>query len=512
MKTKLAFGAVTGLAAGVGLSAYQYFGPLDYVGLKAGLGLFSVNLMVGIAGGILGGLIWGRGRLGRALVAMVVCAGITAAWGYWNMRRDFNVVVLVADAVRADHVSAYGYHRETTPNWDALAESEGGVLFETAVAQGTVTISGGPALLTGLYQSQTDYVTHDYVLPEKIDTLAEQMTRLGYATYGMVSNPHLSAERGFAQGFLVFEDTLSWDKSPGAGRIAYQFTDWYENEQPRQMFAFLFFIDTHMPYRGPLEDVLRLRPEYKPVDTYWKTETMLACQGPQREDIVARYDGALVSVDRACGKVLDELERASALERTLVVIISDHGEAFWEHGVSGHGKRPYEHQVRIPLIMRFPSPTRFPEIRPVAHVCEHPAGQTDIMPTILRFDGVTVPAAATGESLLPYVFGRRLAHRDKGLLTEHLRPEYGYQAWRKGQYKLLVTEWRPGNSSVELYDLEADPEERTNLAAKEPELVAALRKEMQGELARAQVYAFTAEQRELGEEAKKRLKALGYLD
>jgi len=280
VRLRFILGCLLGVVAGIGLSAHQYWGPLDYLGLRPALGLFAVNLVVGAAGGVLGGFIWGRRGIGRALLGVGVCAAVVVWWGHWNLRRDINVVMLVSDAVRADHVSAYGYHRETTPNWDALARGEGGMLFETAIAQGTATMVGGPALMTGLYQCQTGYTDYDYVLPESVETLAEGVSRLGHTTYGIVSNPHLCGEKQFSQGFSTYEDALGWTESPSAALIAWDFARWYERQAPDRLFAFLFFIDTHAVYKGLPKDVHRFRPEY--VDREWRPDERASEEGAER--------------------------------------------------------------------------------------------------------------------------------------------------------------------------------------------------------------------------------------
>ncbi len=510
MSRRWMLGVAVGLIAGMILSAYQYFGPLRYVGFVAAAGLFAANLSVGTAAGLAAAVVWKRGGLPRALAGLGICAVVVACWGHWNVRHDLDVVMLVSDAVRADHTSAYGYQRETTPSWKALAHGKGGVLFETAVAQGTVTSAGGPALLTGLYQWQTGYYEPDEVVPDQVETLAEDLHALGYETYAKIANPHLSAERGFAQGFSVFED-LPWSPLPGAEPIAADFVRWYETQKPRRLFALLFFVDTHVPYRASPEDVLRFRPEWKYVEPDWQWR--LQAFGPaEREDVTALFDAALFSTDRASGRVFEALRRAGALDRTLVVVTADHGQEFWDRGSVAHGKKPYEDQVRIPLIMHFPSPVRFPQIRPIASLSGQPAAQVDVMPTILQLLGGGPPRDGMGESLLPYVFGRRRANPKRGILSERRAPETHDFAWREGQYKLILTESRQGKSvGLELYDLAADPKERVNLAKRKPEIAASLLQDLEHELSRGPVYSHLAARKELSAESRKTLKALGYL-
>ena len=513
MVVLIALGCIAGAAAGLALSAYQYTGPLDYVALPAMVGLVVLNVLVGGVFGVVGALVWRRRGGLLFLAGFAVCATLVVAWGEWNVRDDVNVLVLVSDAVRADHVGAYGYERETTPVWDAVGSGDGGVVFETAVAQGTMTISGGPAVMTGLYQSQTGYIDNEYVLPPAVETLAERAWRLGCKnTAGFVPNPHLSGERGFSQGFSVYEDTLQWGQRRYATSLADAFSRWHESEASGRWFSLLFFIDTHMVYQGETNDVLGFRPAYHPVD--WSKRPFRHLPANEQEDMIALYDASLRSVGRACNTVLETLERAGDLDRTLVVITSDHGEQFWERGDTGHGWPPYEDQVRVPLIIRFPSPVRLPRIRPVAHVCEHPAAQVDIAPTIVDVLGGPPSDDLPGESLLPYAFGRMPPNPERGLLSVHLRPEYDCLGWRQGRYELLETRSRGTGMSdeVNLYDLaDARPEQR-NIAGREPDIVSSMRKQMHRELERGPFYAQQAGRQELSPEATEALKALGYLD
>jgi arylsulfatase A-like enzyme len=510
-----------GLAAGtlmaVLISLWQYIGPLDYVGVLRLIPLFLVNFTVGIVAGVVFPVLWGRAGRRGVVLTIASAVVVVALCGYANIRRDVKVVVYVSDAVRPDHLSVYGYHRDTTPTLERLADDPGAVAFSNAIAQSTYTWGGTPAILASSYPSMNGIQRFEARLSDDITTIAEVLTEAGYSTLGISANPHVSREKNFSQGFDLFEDSMGWRGAPEADRVDRLFFHWQIRPANRKRsFAFLFVTDAHGPYSADREEVQRYRPE---CDLPWyrfPREVIDTTDEELRQDVVAVYDASLRFVDQALGALIDALRGEGLFSSTLLVFTSDHGEAFWERGTYGHGGKPYEEVIRIPLIMHLPSPVYFPQLRPVSKRPEWQVGQIDIMPTIMHFVRAHQEAPAIrGDSLLPYLYGRLTPPIDRGLMSEIAPANRLIRSWRQANWKFIAT-WASPNGEgdpgkEELFDLSRDPRELNDVAAEHPGQLERLRKELRAEVDAAQPHSVTPTLTDLSPEARKRLKAMGYL-
>ncbi|WP_437992660.1 sulfatase-like hydrolase/transferase [Sorangium sp. So ce145] len=341
-----------------------------------------------------------------------------------------DVLLVTLDTVRADHTSAYGYGRDTSPRLAELAAR--GVLFERAYAVSSETQRAISPLVTGrrLNRAARDRREWPTLLPEN-DTLAERMKRAGYLTAAVSSFTWISQERGFDQGFDRFE-TVYGDAHPereATGHLAVEkaialLEGYAQRTQP--IFLWLHLFDAHERYLA------------HPGIRFGAGRT-------------AAYDGEIAYVDRQLGALLDAVARGPRAGRTAIIVHGSQGEGLGEHGPVGHGVELYEEAIRVPLVIALPgaAPGRYP----------HPVSTVDIAPTVLDVGGAEA-TAVEGASLAAIATGAERAPRG---------PVFARTARRAavidGQLKLLVIERkRKRQDRVLLFDLGSDPRETRDLS------------------------------------------------
>lgn len=454
-----------------------------------------------------------------------------------------NVVLVLIDTLRADHLGCYGYARPTSPRLDAFARE--GVLFERAFSQSSWTKPAVASLFTSHYPSthQTNLETEK--LPATETTLAQLLAQRGFATAAFTGNPWITRDYGFDRGFQRFHAvhderfasvTLfmpalkrlaqlatgqsAWPYNPVkrlvqgdpsttardllVNRAAFAWLD----EAPRQpFFLYLHYMSPHHPYDPPPPfDRFVADRARRPVTVYPRKSYFFFTDGeplsePDRLDMVARYDGDVAFADGAFGALLDELRRRELLERTLVVVLADHGEEFYDHRNWGHGQSLYNELVHVPLLMRLPG------VLPAGVRVGPPAMLVDVVPTVLELVGAPPHAGAAGQSLVAAA-GAAPARRPQAY-AELL---YRYGAARTvvdGGDKLI--EMRRGDDGRrELYDLARDFSERRDRAAQEPARADVLARDLDETRRRAELGRAATTPARVGAEQAERLQALGY--
>jgi arylsulfatase A-like enzyme len=384
----------------------------------------------------------------------------------------FNVIVLLEDTLRADHVSAYGHPRPTSPAKDRLAAQ--GVLFEHAFAQAPTTRPSCPSLMTALYPSATGVWTHEQMLDDRYLTLAEILRSQGFATASFVQNSNAGRSAGLHQGFdhLFERPTTEGHENVYAGPVA----DWLERHGHRNFFLYLHVIDPHGAYDPPKPwdswfraldgHGTRVRRNAKRFDPEY-------VKRPTLEGRRALYDGEIRHNDAWLEKLVARLEAAGSLDDTLWVFVSDHGEHFGEHERGGQpldGHRPpgYLQVLRVPLILVRPG------LLPAGRRIDAPVQLVDVVPTILELTGIeTRDLLLQGESLRPLIDGRRDAYwRRRIVISEE--PD----AWRGREDRQLSASafydrWHFLSSRTHpeplLFDYRSDPREQSPLAGRERE-------------------------------------------
>ncbi len=364
----------------------------------------------------------------------------------------YNVVLVTIDSLRADHVGALGYERPTTPALDELALDS--VVFEVAYSASAKTPTAIPAMLTGRYPSELwrDDAHFTTYSPRNV-FLAETLGAAGYRTAGFPSHWYFDPRYGLGQGFAVWQPYMTergrMEKQPTAETVVVAAVESLQNSPPdpeRPFFVWLHLLDPHKDYIEHL-DIPRFGGD--PID---------------------RYDHEIRYVDTWLAYLFDTLSRRADYHRTVVVVTSDHGEAFGEHGYRYHGFGLHEHQLRVPLIVRVPGlePRRVLD----------PVGLIDLAPTLLDLAGVRPeePERARmglrGRTLLPLLGG--FERPAQPIFAEMPRGPHNAEqfALRVGRLKLMYS---ATGDRWQLFDLVDDPLEKTDLAPGEPERLAEMR-------------------------------------
>ena len=367
-----------------------------------------------------------------------------------------NLVLVSVDTLRADHVGAYGCELPTTPVLDRLARE--GVLFEQAVSAYPSTPASHMTMMTGVYPAVHGVVGPLDALPNGIPTLAELLAAHGYQTAAVTEDAMLVAAAGFQRGIRYYREnkgTSIWDAS---GQVDVTFAAglrWLEQHRREKFFLFLHTYQVHEPYSPP--------PAFNLFTTYQEngTEHPITQQTPLAIRARHAYAGEVRYVDSEIGRLLEGIAALGEADRTLVVITSDHGEEFYEHGWKAHDESLYDEVLRVPLIMWGPG------LVPAGVRVPLQVSLVDLAPTLLDLLGLPVPSTMQGISLVPLLenptaptFANHVAFSE---LDKKKQP-YLLGA-RAGGLKWIFPEV-PGRQP-EVYDLRTDPGEHRNIATAE---------------------------------------------
>ncbi|MBW2149154.1 MAG: sulfatase [Deltaproteobacteria bacterium] len=376
-----------------------------------------------------------------------------------------NVILLVIDALRSDHLGCYGYQRPTSPAIDALAA--GGVRFETAFCQSTWTASSIASLFTSSYPSQHGRLAEYPVtpIPNGLTTLAEHLRKAGYHTAAFATNPHLNSDTGFHRGFD--EHTLLNDWQNPTDKMI----QWIRQHENGPFFVYGHYMEPHSLYT-PHEEydflpgyqgrILNDPVTFCDLKIYepWEPFQLKVNVTPgELEKMIALYDGEIRYVDETVSRLISEIRSREELARkTLVIVTADHGEEFADHGWYFHGYTLFRELIDVPLIFSFPG------FMPEGKTISTRVQLIDVMPTILDIAGIEAPRDLAGKSLLRLIRGDKKAKR----MFEN-RPSFSETAFRspykatmiKGRYKVI---WEEGTGRIHLFDLEQDPGGERDLA------------------------------------------------
>jgi arylsulfatase A-like enzyme/uncharacterized membrane protein HdeD (DUF308 family) len=468
-----------------------------------------------------------------------------------------NVLVLLIDTLRADHLGCYGYDRPTSSFMDELAGE--GVVFENAYAQGSRTREATASIVTSYFASTHGSTDYKSILPSSSPTLMQLAKAAGHRTAVVSSNALVSPTFGFGRGvdyFYCHQPTihsrtlllqgarrvfgripmLKWiytglnsmdrilpmrgerypfeSNDPHAMHSA--FLSWLDEEPEREFFAYLHYMDPHAPYDPPAPYDTMYDADYcgeAMVRPPVFAETMLPFDegNPLAEDaycnLVAHYDGAITYLDDALRDLFAELERRGLMENTLVVLVADHGEEFYDHRGWGHGQSVYNELIHIPLIMRLPG------VLPAGARYESTIRQVDLLPTILGAIGVEQTLEAfdfDGVNLWTLVAGGHDDWPEPPVIAEVFHgPQYS-RAFKSGDHTLIHAKGVT-TEIVMLFDLSADPEQTRDIAESRPDLAASMFAQLQSLTDRARSRRFETDTMPLDEGTREKLRALGYL-
>ena len=413
-------------------------------------------------------------------------------------RDDVNLLFILIDTLRADRLGAYGYSRDTSPVIDGLADT--GVRFAEQLAQSSWTKCSMASLWTGLYPVRTDVTrSHQGISPDALMP-AEILRDAGYRTFALWRNGWIAPKFGFHQGFEVYHTPKPQRLSPSVRRekptLGVAGTDqdtirsaveFLRTHGDQRWFLYLHLMDLHQYVYD--EDTALFGTSYSSI-----------------------YDNSIRWEDRIVGGLINEIDHRGLRDKTLIVLASDHGEAFGEHGREGHARDVYGEVTATPLILSFP----FRLSEPV--VVETPTENVDLWPTLLDLlqlpplvdpDGRSrmpeLLSAARGSEPLPQS-GPRFAHIDQNW-ARFEKPALPIVSVSDGSFRLLI-----GGSAGRgrLFDRSSDPREQTDLSEEQPETLARMQQLARSYLDKPTAPWGPAPEVGIGEAELQQLRALGY--
>jgi arylsulfatase A-like enzyme len=423
-------------------------------------------------------------------------------------RERRNIVVYLIDALRSDHLSCYGYHRNTSPNIDDFAEN--GIICMNAYAHAARTVESIPTIMTSTYTSTHKIIDYTSQLSNDFVTMAEAMREAGYATASFITNPNAGEMTNVDQGFEFLIDKAP-DQMFRSGLWTLpeeEVSSWLEAHRNRPFFIYVHTCEPHAPFEPPAPWNRHSDPEYAGSVTGFREGKYSYLEAVDPADVahvIALYDGEVSLADHKFGEFLNILESKQLLEETMVFLIADHGEELMDHGDWNHSKTLYEEVLRVPMIVG--GDDRLPSAQ-----LEIPrTGLVDVMPTVLAWAGAPLPEDAEGSNIMDLIDQNDDANTRR-IFAENYNPVYEAIALLRGTDKLIHNLSSRGEAELELYDLAADPAEKNNLS-EESDLTGTLLEELLAlkEEKESKSKGEVAE-KELDVGSREKLRALGYID
>ncbi len=392
-----------------------------------------------------------------------------------------NVLLLTLDTTRADHIGAYGYSRAKTPNIDALALK--GVRFVNAYCPTPLTLPSHCTILTGttpLYHKVRN--NGSYSLGKEAVTLAERLKEAGYATSAFVGSFNVDSRFGLGQGFDYYDDNFSREEMLKTFRserkakgVADSFLRWFDENSAKKFFSWVHFYDPHMPYDPP---------------------------SPYKEDFAdSPYDGEIAYTDFHIGRMIEKLREKNILNKTLIVIAGDHGEALGEKEEVDHGIFIYDVTMKVPFILYAEQNI------PQGEVINARVRLMDLMPTVLDLANLPLNKEIQGISLVPYLEGKKRGDLVCYLETYFPLEDYGWSPL----IGLVDQGWKYIEAPrAELYNLAEDRGEERNVIAAEQKVLSSLKEKLK-DVIKACSSEASAPRRKMTLEEEEKLRALGYV-
>lgn len=379
-----------------------------------------------------------------------------------------NVVLIVIDTLRADHLTQYGHFRQTTPVLDHVAQE--GILFKRGTSATNWTLPSVSSILTGLPPTSHGVRAYEDQLPDAVETVAERLHAIGYHTAFFGVNSLFEAGRNLQQGFDKY---FGMDEIP-AEELNQNIQAWLQDRPvDKPTFLYLHYFDPHCRYEPPMD----YRGMYWPPTEAQKTHRMMTQEqwklmhecfqlhfnpGEPILDVdryLSEYDAELRHTDHQVGMILERLKTAGLYDSSLLIVTSDHGEEFYDHNGYGHGKVLLEHNVHVPLMMRLPRGLHGGRVE------EGRVSSIDLVPTILDAVGIPIPEELLGMNLGPVLREEATIPADRAVFSE-TDYEGKQRAILQGDLKLLLS---PDKSRGQgLYDLKADPGEKHDVSKERP--------------------------------------------
>lgn len=471
-----------------------------------------------------------------------IAAGIAAlavlAAGFWfagcseaPSKPRPNVILVVVDALRADHLGSYGFDGDVSPNIDALADES--VLFERCIAGSPWTSPSVATMFTSLHlQNHCAGLGNNQFCEEAADsdewstlsgeaiTMAEIYRLAGYETVGFVGNYILKSKFGFAQGFDLFIEPEGVKRHVAEDELMFQAARrWlHERRSEKPFFLYLHLMDVHAPYRVNPDDLAAIRgstslgsdrpltaeevearPGHLGALIRWPDEETSARLLPWRE----AYAAGVRRLDRRLGLFFEHLNEQGLFENSILVFTSDHGEEFLEHGAWEHGRTLYETALHVPLLIRLPG------LEDGARRFASTVSLVDLLPTLLGACGIVLDRLPMqGRNLVP-LLSDPASQEPRWAFATGI-PERPSRVAAQDDRLKLILDLEDGSSA--LYDLAADPRELRDLSASQPDLLRAARGKIDEHLEVLRDYpSYRPVRTTLDEQDRERLRSLGYV-
>jgi arylsulfatase A-like enzyme len=447
-------------------------------------------------------------------------------FGFWanpilyqtDMRKSPNVILISLDTLRADHLGSYGYERPTSPFLDSLAQES--ALFENTYAQSPWTLPSHMSMLFSLNSASHQVYFNDQKIDGSLPSLATYLRNRGYVTFAFTGGGYVSSIYGFAKGFDWYDEPVGGRKAPlgkdEAERL-FEFTsDWLAKNQNKPFFLFLHTFQIHGPYACPepwnsmfLEegaawDQLALR---RFLD---QNGNDYAFSPEEQANIIGLYDGEIrYTDDKLLKPLVERLKELGIYDDTLIIVTSDHGEEFNDHGGWLHGRTVYDELIRVPLLIKFPqSAFRGQRITAKTRII-------DILPTVL--DSLQIPYdrdSVEGRSLIEFLTDREtedrvfisdLAHKNVP------EPCPALIATNKNGLKFIIEKSTQGIKAIQTFDLSRDPTEKNDIHIRAQKLREEVVRFLDAYYQERSKLARPQERIRMDKELEEKLKALGYL-
>jgi len=431
-------------------------------------------------------------------IFILICCGIllNSCKSKSVTKPDYNIVVVVIDTLRADHLPIYGHKTMNSPFLTQLSKKS--IIFENTFSASSWTTPGTASIFTSLYPFQhgtligfkanTKKLKKENQkikinrIPEEISTLTEILKDRGYATYGIADNINICEKQGFTQGFDQFQ-TLSYKRARRINKILRKLKDKVTNNQ--KYFLYIHYMDPHLPHKTKDHEITHHTPEIKSFTTYDKE--------------IAYVDAHFKEMYNLFNWDKD----------TLLIITSDHGEGFMEHGTYGHGQSLYREEIYVPLIVMMPNHNSGSRVK-------GNFSTVDILPTLGEFIGLSIDKDHSGISLIPFIKDK--THKiPERIIFSHLychtgkdKKKWGID-WKTAIFKNWHYIYKTPVKKEELYDFKADANESDNLIRKKVKISRKLKKDLINFLKNCKKYKKQEIYYNLKKKRNQELKTLGYI-
>ena len=458
-----------------------------------------------------------------------------------------NVILIVMDTVRADHLSLYGYERDTSPNLNKFAENA--TLYTQAIAPGNMTLTSHASMFTGY--SVRQHGAHDQFpgkghaqpLDSEFETLAEILSGKGYSTLAIVSNmSYLCPGYGLNQGFEYYDNRsrvnflrgaypyvirqevrnlLTYIFHPSTYDLVFRRAETINNhvfsllekktKRNRPLFMFINYMDAHRPYMPPppFDNFFPGKNDDFVSNRYFfamKKEIMTfkrEINEAERNHLISQYDGGIAYMDFHIGKLLEKLKDLDLYENSIIIITSDHGESFGERNLLEHGMSVYQGVIHVPLIIKSSGSDE-------GKVVNEPVSLVDMMPLVLEKLGYKTPAGMRSTGLNSfstdpsgYIISESYPSKYYTNLHENYRNIE--TALYSGKYKFISST----AGKRELFDLSVDADEKTNLYSKGSSISGMMEISLNNWV--SSVEKFSGPSVKIDKDSLERLKSLGYI-